>query len=149
MDELEHITTRYLLGELSESEQLALEEKYFTDPQVFNQVLQIESGLVDAYARGQLSNEVRARFEQSYLNHQARTERAKFARALTARLDGIEESTIRAGQSAAPVSWRRRVIAALRGRWPWFRFSMALATLLILLVGLWLFVGSRRQQQPR
>ena len=46
---------RYLLGELSESEQSDLEEKYFTDPQVFNQVLKTERELVDAYVRGQLS----------------------------------------------------------------------------------------------
>jgi hypothetical protein len=38
MDESEQMMTRYLLGELSESEQSALEEKYFIDPQVFKQV---------------------------------------------------------------------------------------------------------------
>src|SRR5262249_55885412 len=133
--------TRYLLGELSESEQIALEEKYFTDPQVFKQVLQIESKLVDAYARGQLSNEMREQFEQAYLNHPARLERVKFARAFTARLDEIEASTIRAGQSASPVSWRQRLLAALSGHRPWVRFAMALATLLILLVGGWIFVS--------
>lgn len=148
MDELEQLTTRYLLGELSEPEQLALEEKYFTDPQVFDQVLEIESELVDAYARGQLSNEVRARFEQFYLNHPARAARFKFARALTARLDEIEAPATRAEQSASTASWQKRLLAALRGQGPWLRFSMALATLLILLVGGWLFVRSRRQQQP-
>lgn len=147
MDELEQITTRYLLGELSEQEQIALEERYFSNPQVFNQVLQVESELVDAYARGRLSNEVRARFERSYLNHPARTERVKFARALTARLDELEESTVHAEQPASPVSWRQRLLAGLRGQWPWFKVSMALATLLILLVGVWLFVASRWRQQ--
>jgi len=59
MDELEQNTRRYLLGELSEEEQAALERSYFTDSNVFNQVLQVESELVDAYARGQLSTEMR------------------------------------------------------------------------------------------
>ena len=54
MNELEEITKRYLLGELSEQEQDSLEERYFRDPKLFNAVLQVESELVDAYARGQL-----------------------------------------------------------------------------------------------
>jgi anti-sigma factor RsiW len=94
MDELEQITTRYLLGELSESEQMALEERFFTDPQVFNQVLQAESKLVDAYARGRLSNEMRERFEQSYLQHPARRDRVEFARALTTSLHVAEIAVV-------------------------------------------------------
>ena len=79
MDELEQTITRYLLGELTEQEQAALEKSYFKDPLVFNQVLQVESALVDSYARGQLSSEVRERFEQYYLNHPSRRERVEFA----------------------------------------------------------------------
>ncbi len=137
--------TRYLLGELSESEQIALEESYFTDPQVFNQVLRAESTLVDAYARGQLSNERRERFEQFYLKHPARRERAKFASALTTRLD--RESVMPGKPSLTPVSRWQRLRSSLRGRRPTLRFAIALATLLIMLVGGWIFVSSRRQQQ--
>ena len=41
MDELEEIAKRYLLGELSEQEPAVLEEKYFRDPQVFNEILRV------------------------------------------------------------------------------------------------------------
>jgi len=143
MDKPEHNMTRYLLGELSEQEQAALEEKYFSDPQVFNEVLRIESELVDAYARGQLSTEMRDRFEQSYLKHPARRERVEFARALTTRIDERETSP----QSAQRVSWKQRLLAVVGGQRPALRFATALVVVLIVLAGVWLFVNTRRKQQ--
>jgi hypothetical protein len=143
MDKLEHNMTRYLLGELSEQEQAALEEKYFSDPQVFNEVLRVESELVDAYARGQLSTEMRERFEQSYLKHPARRERVEFARALTTRIDERE----RTPQSVQRISWKQRLLAVVGGQRPALRFATALVVVLIVLAGVWLFVNTRRKQQ--
>ncbi|MFL6229073.1 MAG: hypothetical protein ACJ741_09860 [Pyrinomonadaceae bacterium] len=146
MDELEQITTRYLLGELSESEQAALEEKYFTDPQVFNQVLRIESELVDEYVHGRLSAEARERFEQFYVSRPALNARVKFAGALAARLDQVEGAGTR--QSTSTVSNWGRFLTALRGHSPALGFAVALVILLAVLSGVWLFVESRRRQQP-
>ncbi len=151
MDKLEHNLTRYLLGELSEPEQAALEEKYFSDPQVFNEVLRVESELVDAYARGQLSTELRERFEQFYLKHPARRNRVEFARALTTRIDEKEASVTRAEQSPQStlhVSWKQRLFGTV-GQRPAFRFAMALIVLLIALAGVWIFINSRRREQQR
>ena len=145
MNELERTMTRYLLGELSESEQSALEERYFTDPQIFNEVLETESELVDGYVRGQLANEVRERFEQSYMAHPARSERVKFAAALTTRLDQKKEPVTRE-QLTLPVSWWQRLLALLGGQRPTLRFSVALATLLVVFAGVWGFIEVRRRQ---
>lgn len=142
MDQLESLTTRYLLGELSEQEQSALEERYFRDPQVFNEVLRVESELVDAYARGQLPAEVRERFEQYYLKHPARRQRAEFAKALTTRIDEREPA-----QLTLQLSWKQRLLAIFGGQRPSLRFAMALVILAIALAGIWIFVNSRRQQQ--
>jgi len=147
MNELEQTMQRYLLGELSESEQSALEEKYFTDPQIFNEVLEIESELVDGYVRGQLANEVRERFEQTYMANPARGERVKFAAALAARLDQIKQPVTNREQATLPVSWWQRLLASLRGQSPTLKFSMALATLVVVLGGVWFFVESWRRQQ--
>ena len=57
---------RYLLGELDESEQKALEEEYFTDSQLFDKMTQVESDLVDDYVRGRLPAETRKQFEQTH-----------------------------------------------------------------------------------
>ncbi len=147
MDESEQMMRRYLLGELSESEQSALEEKYFTDPQLFNQILKTESELVDGYVRDQLSNEARVRFEQSYMAHPARSERVRFAAALATRIDQLDESVSRSEQPPLSVSWWQRLLASLGGRRPTLRFSMALATLLIMVGSTWVFVETRRQQR--
>jgi type II secretory pathway pseudopilin PulG len=146
MSESEQTIRRYLLGELPETEQSALEEKYFTDPQIFNEVLETESELVDDYVRGQLASEVRERFEQSYMAHPARSERVKFAAALATRLDQKKEPVTRE-QLTLAVSWWQRLLALLSGQRLTLRFSVALATLLIMLGGVWLFVESRRRQQ--
>jgi len=151
MDELEQISTRYLLGELSEQEQAAFEERYFRDPQVFNQVLQVESELVDAYARGRLATETRERFENSYLKHQARRQRVEFAKALTTRIDENEDSRSRVAQTArstSRVSWWQSLLSFGSER-PKLRFSMALVAVLIVLSGAWIVVNNlRRQGQP-
>jgi len=83
----EQIIQRYLLGELTEVEQEALEQRYFNDRLLFEQMVQAENALVDRYARGLLSPEVRDRFESYYLAHPKRRERARFAEALAAKLD--------------------------------------------------------------
>ena len=159
MNELKQIATRYLLGELSEQEHAALEERYFRDPEVFNQVLQVESELVDAYARNQLSAEMRERFEQSYLKHPARRQRVEFASALTTRIDQREESIARAKtkQLASQLSWKQSLLAAVGGPRPAWRFAMALVILLIALAGFWWWrqrreaaqIEARKEEQQR
>ena len=145
MDEVKQISTRYLLGELSEQERSEFEERYFADADVFNEVLQVESQLVDAYAREQLSTEERERFEQSYLTHPALRNRARFSKALTTRIDGRERSVSRTGktQSTLHLTWTQRLLAAVGGPRPAWRFALALVILLIAIAGIWWW----RQQQ--
>ena len=44
--------TRYLLGDLPEIEQTAVEQEYFADPEKFEEVWAVENDLVDRYVRG-------------------------------------------------------------------------------------------------
>lgn len=57
----------YLLGTLPEEEREELAERYFVDDALYEQLLEIETDLIDRYVRGQLSAEDRRRLE-SYLN---------------------------------------------------------------------------------
>lgn len=57
----------YLLGTLSDRESSILEEKYFTDPAVFQLVSQREDQLIRAYLGDRLSPAERERFEDRYL----------------------------------------------------------------------------------
>lgn len=138
---------RYLLGELSEPEQSALEEKYFADPEVFNQILKAESELVDGYVRDNLPMETRAQFEQSYMVHPARNERVKFAAALATRLGQVEVSEPVSEPSPVPVSWWQRLLASLGGQSPGLRLSVALATVIIMLGGVSVLIVIRQSQR--
>ena len=105
--------TRYLLGELSDSERAALEEKYFTDPKVFDDMVKAENELSDNYARGLLNPESREKFEQYYLAHPKRRERAEFAQTLVTKLDQFE--TDRSEPLVREVPGWRRLLPALSG----------------------------------
>jgi hypothetical protein len=145
MAKYEENMRRYLLGELSESEQSALEEKYFSDPEVFNQILKTESELVDAYARDQLPKELRDRIEKFYMDHPSRAERVKFAKAFTKRVDKVNEPVASTDRRTS-VSWWQRLLALLSGQPPAFRLSMAVVILLIVLGGTWVYLERRRQE---
>ncbi|MCM3873633.1 MAG: hypothetical protein ND895_23350 [Pyrinomonadaceae bacterium] len=147
MSDPEQIATRYLLGELTEREQTALEEKYFTDPQLFDQVVSAETELVDDYARGRLSPQMRQQFEQAYLAHPQRRERLRFAETLAARLDQVDASGVAAKQSIRVESWWARFSSLVQGEQRALAFSMMLVVLFLTLGSVWLGFKARRAGQ--
>jgi cell division protein FtsL len=130
---------RYLLGELPETEQEILERKYFADPIVFEQIVQVENDLADRYARGLLSPNVRDRFEKYYLAHPERRSRARFAEALVAKLD--QDKEVQATQK----SWFASLSALLRG--PKLARAFSIAILLFAVLTGWFFIETRRLRQ--
>jgi hypothetical protein len=73
----------YLLGELSEPEQDAVEASYVGDAQAFERLLAAEEDLIDTYVAGGLPADRRLRFERHFLQASPeRRERVAFARAL-------------------------------------------------------------------
>ena len=143
MDESEQIITRYLLGELSEGEQTALEVKYFNDQKLFDRVVQVENDLVDRYVRGLLSPETLDRIELHYLAHPKRRERAKFAAALAAKVN--QSNAIAVGSSAIAESWWSRLRNSMRG--PKLAWAFAIVLLLLAGVALWFVIEGRRLHQ--
>ena len=133
--------TRYLLGELSEAEQTELEEKYFADSTLFDQLTRVESDLIDDYARGRLSSPVRARFEQYYLANPRRRARVKFADAFVTRVDQMEPF---ASVAAPRISLWEQILTGLKRPSPVLAFSAALAGLLLIGAVVWLLVDSAR-----
>src|SRR6266550_2295052 len=101
MTNAEEIMTRYLLGELPEPERAALEENYFRDARLFDQLQKTENDLLDDYARDRLTPPLRQTLERHYLAHPARRARLKFAEALVARLDASEQFHLAAAPSVA------------------------------------------------
>lgn len=131
------LITRYLLGELSESDQQAFEEAYFRDAALFEQVAIVETELIDDFVRGRLDESIRARFETQYLAEGRRRERVKFAEALAATSDQSSEAHgIGASAIEAP---RRQTSTAFKPAW-------AVAAMLIIAAGGWMFYVTRGSQ---
>src|SRR5262245_61522936 len=81
--------TRYLLGDLPETEQIALEQEYFADPEKFEEVWAVENDLIDSYVRGQLSRAEQELFERNYLQTPKHRERVATARKLIETVDRL------------------------------------------------------------
>ncbi len=137
------IIQRYLLGELTEGEQEELEQRYFNDRRLFEQMVQTENELVDRYARGLLSTEVRNRFERYYLAHPQRRERAKFAESLAAKLDQID------GVAVAPPTHSEslwgRLLDSMRG--PRLAWAFSIVLLLMAAGAVWFLIETRRLRE--
>lgn len=140
MTNQEQIIQRYLLGELPEVEQAALEEAYFNDRRLFEQVVHAENELVDQYARGLLSPATRESFEKHYLAHPKRRQRANFAGALAARLD--EKNEVAAVTQPNAESLWNRLFPSLRG--PKLAWAFSVALLLMTVVAAWFLLETRR-----
>jgi hypothetical protein len=80
---------RYLLGDLPETEQIALEQEYFADSEKFEKVWAAENDLVDRYVRGRLSRAERELFERNYLQSPKHRERVATARKLVEAVDRL------------------------------------------------------------
>ena len=80
VDEL--LLVRYLLGNLTEEEQVRLEGQAFDDREYLNALEAAEADLIDAYVRGLLTGETCARFRTVYMASPRRRERVMFARTL-------------------------------------------------------------------
>ena len=142
MNNSEQMMTRYLLGELSESERADLERRYFAEAAVFERLSQCESDLMDDYARGRLSPETRERFEKAYLADPERRARLRFSEALVAKLDR-EVSPGLIPQEAETTSWWQKLFVPFIGGQRALAFSFAVL-LLMVLGSAWLLLRTSR-----
>src|ERR1041385_3200646 len=62
----ESLFVRYLVGDCADEERERVEERFFTDADVFDRLCELEEELVWRYARGELGATERAHFERAY-----------------------------------------------------------------------------------
>lgn len=157
----EDLIVRYLLGGLSEEEQVEIEDRAFRDRQYLQNIEAVENDLIDEYAQGKLSGSERRQFESRFLASAERRRKVEFARALasvTSEFAAIEKDTPLA-IPPEPAGWQIALRTFLRGLSPAAKFSMAAVGLLILIGGSWLIAHSfrlraeladlRREQETR
>jgi hypothetical protein len=136
----------YLLGDLSEEEQALTATQLFTE--LHYQRLQIvEEELIENYARGELSEGERDRFENFFLAAPHRRERVEFARAP---LKALDEKKVKAeaeehGPAQSPsISWRQSLLLFSRANISLAQASLVAVSLIALIGCAWLFYENRR-----
>lgn len=137
---------RYLLGELSETDQVALEDRCFRDPETFEQMWAAENDLVDRYVRGRLRPADRERFEGHYLASPVHQRRVNAARKLLATADA-QAPPIESREDTRSV-WEKLSDLLELPPVAW-RYAMAAAAILLMAGGGWLLVERGRMRGER
>jgi len=134
----------YLLGELSEEEQVEIEDRAFADEKVLQEILAVEQDLLDDYVSGDIPAEKRRSFETHFLASEERRKKVAFAKALATVVNATPApQEERAVVNVAPDSSWRTALTAFFAR-PMTAYSFALASLLLFAVGSWLVVDRVR-----
>ena len=132
----ESTLVRFLLGELPEEEMAALEERFFRDDSLFDELRAAEAELVDRYVRGELSGVTLQQFERHFLKFPERRQRVDFARSLAKAVDQVSIPA-----AVRPLTHREATTA---DKPPGFQKWLAMAAVLMAAVGVWLTVQNRR-----
>lgn len=141
INEQDELSTRYLLGDLTEQERTRLEEEYFTDDDAFERLLAVKGELLDAYARGNLSGRERELFEQHFLSTRPRRQRLNEATELIEFSTQAAATTIPARAHHAR-TWSSLLPALSHRRAPALGFALATVLAVAALGGLWMFFKS-------
>lgn len=114
---------RYILGQVSSEERAGLEERYFADRDLFEELVATENDLIDAYVRGELSGPERFQFETRFLATPELRERVRAARSLAGYGSQV---------SSKPTSlWRLTAGGGYSSRTLRFAFSAIVAMVLV------------------
>ena len=108
------VMTHYVLGQLSDEERARLEEEYFANSDLFEEIVAAENDLIDAYVAGKLSGNDLLQFEIHFLNTPEHEERVAFAKSMLSTKPRQELSSPMAVQaSPSLISIRRAAMASI------------------------------------
>jgi hypothetical protein len=105
----EDLIVRYLLGDLSEEEQVRVEERFFTDDEYFEQMCAVEDALVDDYVQEALTEAERRKVESLLLSSPQQAREIKFAGELIGHISKPLPGELTEGnpnQADPPNKWR-------------------------------------------
>lgn len=152
MDQLvnrEDLIKRYLLGEMPDDERVPFEAQYFSQDDLFEELLAAEDDLIDDYARDELSPHERGRFERYFLTSPKRHQRVEFAKTMIGSVCRPQESEapVRPPPSLAHDSWWQSFLSLLRGDRKITALPLAAALALVVLGGAGLGLQAWRLRQ--
>ena len=137
-DGVDHrVLTKYLLGDLSEEEQVQIEDRAFADKDYLNELEAAEADLIDAYVHGGLSQSERRAFERRFLPSPQRRRKVQFARdfaSVSAEFKATENHL------RTPQPGSRSLLDMIRGWTPELRLAAAVAGVVVTAAVCWLAV---------
>ena len=142
--------TQYLLGTLSEDDRVRLEERYFSDDSLFEEIEIAEEELIDKYVRGELSTSDADRFAATVAGSSRIAERVDFARVWKNKLASTSLTSPITQREAVrdPVSWWQKFFGPTESRTP--RLAYAVVALILLVGSVALLAGWLRiREQSR
>jgi hypothetical protein len=137
VDEL--LLVKYLLGRLTEEEQVQVEDRAFADREYMSALDAAEADLIDAYVRGDLAQADQRAFEHRFLASPQRRRKVEFAQALA-----------RVTEEAAPLPSRAperqdtwlAFLNPIRAWNPALRFAGAIGAVVCVAGGTWLAIDN-------
>lgn len=144
----EDLIVRYLLGDLTEEEQIQIEERFFIDDDYFEQVCSVEDALVDDYVQEALTESECRKVESRLRSSPRQAHEIQFTRELIGYLSEPSSKEL-TEQNALPVEcpskWQT-LFMWLRIKTNGRRFSFAV-TLLLIAVGIFLVIWNLALQR--
>src|ERR1051325_8820824 len=137
----EKLIARYLLGDLAEEQQVAIEDRAFSDKDLLALVTAVENDLIDEYVRRELSETERRKFESRFLASAERRKRVEFAKALARVPVALERTVV---SQPAQWTWRDSLYAFFVGLNPAVKFAMVGVVLFFFTGGVWLLGETMR-----
>jgi len=141
------LNKRFLLGELSEGEQNALEERFFEDDAVFEELQIAQEELIELYLDDRLNAEDRAKFERRFGSSKKLQERVVFAKILA---DKVAVALPTLNQTPAPApTWTERLFGSFALQRPAFRMALVAALVIVVFGSIAWFVRKSRLEAER
>ena len=139
----EELIESYLFGRLNEQERTEFEERFFADGESFEQLLAVESALIDRYARGELPEYARERVERLLLSSPIQQRELEFTHKLIDLIPKAIQQEIKRKQTVpAKAAYRWQKVAPGR---PQFPFIAALLVACFFLLGLNVYLLSQNR----
>ena len=136
---IEKRIVQYLLGELPEEQQVAVEDRAFADPSYLVEIQAAEADLIDAYVRGELTAAERRDFERMFLAPPLRRSKVAFARNLAR----LSDEHAKSAPKIERVFGLRTLLDSIRAWNAAAQFAAGLAALVCMAGISWLAVRDR------
>lgn len=136
---------RYLLGRLSQEEEIRVEQEFIAEDLDFEQLEIAEDELIDAYVNDELSTQERRQFETKLLTSQRIVDRINFARALADKAgEQPQLAPDRDNVELFPAKQKSKWWPAFVGQQVGFPTALAASVALLLIGGTFLFFSWRQ-----